>query len=113
MELSEFGTMPIRHSAIRLPKLKAGQDFHRRYDDAEALRNQLIKRLAALGEPARQHLGFKHVKKLLNDSFRGASVGQRSSVLQAAAWLIQVLEHNIRQSSVAVGATIIRDPHSQ
>ena len=46
-----------------------------------------------LGEAARLHNGYRHALKLLNDTFRKASLAQRFAVLQAAAWaLIHVLE---------------------
>ncbi len=52
----------------------------------------LVARLAALGEAARDHNGYRHALKLLNDTFRKSSLAQRLAVLQAAAWLIDILE---------------------
>ncbi len=66
--------------------------FRRRYDELESRRNALVARLAALGGPAARHPGRKRALKLLNDTFRKAKLPQRLAVLQAAAWLIDVLE---------------------
>ncbi len=45
-----------------------------------------------LGEMAKPHPGYKRALKLLNDTFRKSKLAQRLAVLQAAAWLIDVLE---------------------
>jgi hypothetical protein len=58
----------------------------------ESHRDTLVARLATLGEAARRHAGYQHALKLLNDTFRKSSLAQRLAVLQAAAWLIDVLE---------------------
>ena len=42
--------------------------------------------------PAARHPGRKRALKLLNDTFRKSKLPQRLAVLQAAAWLIDVLE---------------------
>ena len=49
-------------------------------------------RLRALGEGAHRHPGYKRALKLLNDTFRKSKLAQRLAVLQAAAWLIDILE---------------------
>ena len=67
-------------------------NFRQRYDDLEQRRALLVERLTTLGEAARLHAGYRHALKLLNDTFRKASLAQRFAVLQAAAWLIDVLE---------------------
>lgn len=66
-------------------------NFRQRYDDLEQRRAALVERLTTLGEGARLHAGYRHALKLLNDTFRKASLTQRLAVLQAAAWLIDVL----------------------
>jgi len=66
--------------------------FHQRYEQIEARRAELIARLTALGEEARQHASYHNALKLLNATFRKASLAQRAAILQAAAWLIDVLE---------------------
>ena len=45
-----------------------------------------------LGENGQQHPGYKPALKLLNDTFRKSKLTQRLAVLQAAAWLIDLLE---------------------
>jgi hypothetical protein len=67
-------------------------NFRMRYDEMEAHRAELVARLPMLGESARQHPGYKRALKLLNDTFRKSKLAQRLAVLQAAAWLIDVLE---------------------
>ena len=49
-------------------------------------------RLRRLGSSAERHPGYKRALKLLNDTFRKSKLTQRLAVLQAAAWLIDVLE---------------------
>ncbi len=67
-------------------------NFRNRYDDLENRRDQLVARLRTLGEIAKPHPGYKRALTLLNDTFRKSRVAQRLAVLQAAAWLIDVLE---------------------
>lgn len=67
-------------------------NFRQRYDDLETQRVELTGRLTALGESARHHTGYRHALKLLNVTFRESSLAQRLAVLQAAAWLIAILE---------------------
>jgi len=67
-------------------------NFRNRYDDLEIRRAQLVARLRTLGEIAKPHPGYKRAAKLLNDTFRKSRLAQRLAVLQAAAWLIDVLE---------------------
>jgi len=52
----------------------------------------LIARLAALGDAGQQYPGYRRALKLLNDTFRRSKLGQRLAILQAAAWLIDLLE---------------------
>ena len=66
--------------------------FHQRYDELEARRAALVVRLQSLGETGQQHPGYKRALKLLNDTFRKSKLAQRLAVLEAAAWLIGVLE---------------------
>ena len=67
-------------------------NFRQRYDDLESRRARLVERLSTLGDAARRHAAHRHALKLLNDTFRKSSLGQRLAVLQAAAWVIGVLE---------------------
>lgn len=86
--------MPRRRSHVANSPILPGDqaDFRRRYQRTEAHRDALMQRLHALGEPARRHPSYKRVLKLLNTTFRKASLAQRAAVLQAASWMIDVLE---------------------
>lgn len=66
--------------------------FHQRYEQLEARRAALVARLHRLGENGQRHTGYKRALKLLNDTYRKSKLAQRLAVLQAAAWLIDVLE---------------------
>ena len=65
--------------------------FRHRYDELEARRAELVARLALLGG-SQKHPGYKRALTLLNDTFRKAKLAQRLAVLQAASWLIDILE---------------------
>lgn len=67
-------------------------DFRQRYAKVEAHRTALIARLQMLGAAAQAHPGYKRALTLLNDTFRKSKLAQRLAVLQAAAWLIDILE---------------------
>jgi hypothetical protein len=70
----------------------ARETFRQRYDELETRRDALVVRLRRLGGKAQQHPANKRALKLLNDTFRKSKLAQRLSVLQAAAWLIDLLE---------------------
>jgi predicted RNA polymerase sigma factor len=67
-------------------------NFRRRYDELEAHRAALVTRLTTLGEASQRHPGYRRALTLLNDTFRKEKLAQRLAVLQAAAWLIDLLE---------------------
>lgn len=67
-------------------------NFRRRYEELETQRTELTARLRRLGGTAQQHPGYKRALTLLNDTFRKSKLAQRLAVLQAAAWLIDLLE---------------------
>jgi hypothetical protein len=67
-------------------------NFRQRYADVEARRAELIARLRKLSTGAQAHPGYKRALTLLNDTFRKSRLAQRLAVLQAAAWLIDILE---------------------
>ncbi len=81
--------MPDRNDASK------PRSFRQRYDELEARRTELIARLQALGAKAQAHPGYKRTLKLLNDTFRKSKLAQRLAILQAAAWLIDILERLI------------------
>ena len=66
--------------------------FRQRYDRLENRRAELVTRLRGFGQGAQRHPGYKRALKLLNETFRSSKLAQRAAVLQAAAWLIDVLE---------------------
>jgi len=70
----------------------ARENFRQRYDEIEKRRDALLARLNRLSAVAQAHPGHKRALKLLNESFRKAKLAQRIAVLQAASWLIEVLE---------------------
>lgn len=67
-------------------------NFRRRYDELEAQRAALIARLRKLGKNAHQHPSYRRALKLLNSVFRKSKLAQRLAVLEAATWLVDVLE---------------------
>jgi hypothetical protein len=66
--------------------------FRHRYDELESRRAELVARLALISGGPQKHPGYKRALTLLNDTFRKAKLAQRLAVLQAAAWLIDILE---------------------
>lgn len=72
---------------------KAGtRNFRQRYDALEQRREELIARLASLGEKAQANPAHGRARTLLNQTFRKASLAQRAAVLEAADWMIAVLD---------------------
>ena len=69
--------------------------FRHRYDALEQRRAELIARLGALGDKAAAHPAHGRARTLLNTSFRKASLVQRAAVLEAAEWLIAILDRTI------------------
>lgn len=66
--------------------------FRARYDALEQRRDALIARLATLGEKAGTHPAHGRARTLLNPTFRSASLVQRAAILEAADWLITILD---------------------
>ena len=67
-------------------------NFRARYDDLESKRTALMARLEMIGGKAPKHPGYRRALTLLNDTFRKSKLAQRLAVLQAASFLIDVLE---------------------
>jgi hypothetical protein len=86
--------MPCRRPPASPPKASSATrgDFRARYDAVEARREKLITRLRSLGSNAQAHPGYKRALTLLNDTFRKEKLAQRLAVLEAASWLIDILE---------------------
>ncbi len=76
-------------------KLQQHLSFHQRHDEIRKRRAELIARLSILKKQSTKHPGYKRALRLLNNTFSGASLAQRSAVLKAAAWLINLIEHQI------------------
>ena len=72
--------------------MTARENFRKRYDEVEAQRAALVARLNKLNKNAHQHPSYKRALKLLNSTFRKSKLAQRLAVLDAATWLIDVLE---------------------
>ena len=75
-------------SSARAPRAT----FRERYSALETRRAELVARLTTLDRSARSHPGYKRAFTLLNNTFRKEKLPRRLAVLQAAAWLIDVLE---------------------
>jgi hypothetical protein len=58
----------------------------------ESQRSALAARLKSLGRQARVHRGYKRALVLINDTFRKAVLAKRRKILDAADWLIGLLE---------------------
>ena len=71
---------------------KKPTQFRQRYDALEAKRLDLLERLVKVGEIGRKHSGFGAASTLLNQRFRKATLIQRGAILEAATWMIEVLE---------------------
>lgn len=81
--------MPNRQQARR----KTGADnFRTRYDALEKRRDELIARLAALAAQASPHPALGRARTLLNNTFRKSSLVQRAAILEAADWLITMID---------------------
>lgn len=93
-KLITLTVMPHRRSTVAPTKShpQKKRSFRQRYDELEVRRAELSARLHLLGETARRHPGYKRALRLLNDIYRKEKLAQRLAVLQAAAWLIDVLE---------------------
>jgi predicted RNA polymerase sigma factor len=70
----------------------AQPSFKSVYEHAEHRRGALLQRLSGLNASARAHPAYRRSLTLLNQTFRKATVAQRLATLQAAEWLIDVLE---------------------
>jgi hypothetical protein len=68
------------------------KNFRQRYNDLERARLALLDRLDHHMKFARTHPSAKRALKLLNSTFRNARVAQRAAILQAAEWLIVLIE---------------------
>lgn len=77
------------------PPTDSHKSFRARYDALEQRRNALLARLDAHGERGRANPGHEKARTLLNRSFRKASLVQRAAILEAADWLIAIIDRSI------------------
>ena len=83
--------MPNKEPTTK-PENRSKLTFRQRYDALERDRLTLIERLKQTGEAGRRHPSARKATTLLNRTFRNASIVQRVAILQAADWLISVIE---------------------
>ena len=81
--------MPHRQAPNPPPRAAT---FRARYDDLEKRRDELLARLGELSTRAAPHPAMKRARMLLNTQFRKASLVQRAAVLEAADWLITMID---------------------
>jgi len=83
--------MPTRQPQTRKPRAAT---FRARYDDLEKRREELMARLAMLSKTGSPHPAMGRARTLLNTTFRKASLVQRAAVLEAADWLIMMIDRS-------------------
>lgn len=71
---------------------RSGASFRRRYDELERNRAALVARLAELRSRAGGHPACNQAMKLLNETYRKSSLAQRLGVLQAASFMLDIIE---------------------
>ena len=71
---------------------RSGASFRRRYDELERNRSVLVARLAELRGRAGAHPACNQAMKLLNETYRKSSLAQRLGVLQAASFMLDIIE---------------------
>jgi hypothetical protein len=81
--------MPPRKPGPRKPRAAT---FRARYDDLEQRREELMARVAELAQRGSPHPALGRARTLLNTRFRKASLVQRAAVLEAADWLIVMID---------------------
>jgi hypothetical protein len=69
--------------------------FRSRYDALEQRRADLLTRLEALGERARANPAYGRARTLLNTTFRRSKLVQRAAILEAADWLIALVDRTL------------------
>jgi hypothetical protein len=83
---------PAQKSAKARNADPAGASFRTRYDMLEREREALLQRLELHQVLLEENPAARRAQTLLTSTFRRVSLSQRASVLQAAAWLIQIIE---------------------
>jgi len=90
--MPKSGKRPTPSAPTAAPAPRTGAGFRKRYDELERQRQVLIDRLTRISQDARGHLACKRAAKLLNETYRRSSLTQRFGILQAASWLLTVIE---------------------
>lgn len=83
--------MPPRQPGPRKPRAAT---FRARYDDLEKRRDELMARVAELAQRGSPHPALGRARTLLNTTFRKATLVQRAAVLEAADWLIMMIDRS-------------------
>jgi hypothetical protein len=80
----------------RKPEMPEGRatTFRARYDDLEKRREELMARVAELARRGTPHPALGRARTLLNTQFRKANLMQRAAVLEAANWLIMMIDRS-------------------
>jgi hypothetical protein len=81
--------MPNRQPPKPTPR---AESFRARYDDLEKRRDELLARVSLLSKRAAPHPALRRARTLLNTQFRKAPLVQRAAVLEAASWLITMID---------------------
>ena len=81
--------MPPRQPETRKP---SAATFRARYDDLEKRREELMARVVELAQRGSPHPALGRARTLLNTQFRKANLMQRAAVLEAANWLIMMID---------------------
>jgi hypothetical protein len=84
------GKRNSRSLTMTRPDPRAG--FGKRYTELESARETALARLERLGDFGKSHPAYPRVRKLLTNVFRKATIAQRAAVLQAADWMIRLIE---------------------
>ena len=76
-------------------KTASSSSFRARYDALEQRRTELLAHLGALSETAQANPAHGRARKLLNETFRKSSLVQRAAILEAAGWLIALIDRSM------------------
>jgi len=89
---SALASVPKKKN-LRMPERPPSKtSFRSRYDALEQRRAELLTRLEARGERARANPAYGRARTLLNSTFRKSKLVQRAAILEAASWLIALID---------------------
>lgn len=78
---------------MRRKKLTGSKAGRRQAQLLEERREALLRRLERLDPAVKARTGYRSARRLLNQKFRKASVTARLGILDAAAFMVNVLEN--------------------